>query len=266
MSSAPLDCTTVTDRLIEGERPAADPQLAEHVGSCLTCFRTANDLKGLPQLRRQMLDAESQGADPGAAFWATFPAQISAAWEAKRAEAEAQAAAETAAKVVPSWRDRATAAWGATRAWLRLPVPAALGGALCAAAIIVVAMRPWTTAAERHGSALSPRAGESAAGTTTNRGTSAAAANAEGQAAAFAPAVGNLMPGGAMDDSLKEMDVESLWALHNGLERTMVDDVRARGATDVDDGDGSNSTALSDELDELNDTGLAALSQNLEGT
>ena len=251
MSREPLDCSTVTDRLIEGERSgqSGDPELAQHVGSCLTCFRTANDLKGLPQLRRQLLQSESAtpASDPGTAFWAAFPAQVSAAWEASRAAA----AAAAVAPVSPSWRERMGQRLDAAWAWLRLPVPAALGGALCAAAIIVAVARPWTG---RPGTAAAPLAT-----------VSAAAGVAQGQES-IGVGLGGLVPGGSMDDSLKELDVTGLWALHSGIEQTLNDDVRKRAPSDSEEPADSNPTALSDDLEELSDTGLSLLSQNLEGT
>jgi hypothetical protein len=296
MSREPLDCSTVIDRLIEGERPTSDQRLSEHVGSCLTCFRTANDLKGLPTLRRQLLDAGGQsdggdvmgpGADPGAAFWAAFPAQVANAWQAARTAAEQEAAALVAAQARPSWRERISEAWAATRGWLRLPGPAALGGALCAAAIILVAIRPWTSTmtglngASGTGGVKRPAAtapfDSNGQGAPNGQGAelasgAAAAMNSDGAALlpGFAPGAGSLMPGGAMDDSLKELDVEGLRAVRAGLERSLVegqgDETRTRAPVEGDVATESNPTALSDELEELNDAGLTLLSQSLEGT
>jgi hypothetical protein len=282
MSREPLDCSAVIDRLIEGERPASDPLLSEHVGSCLTCFRTANDLKSLPLLRRQLLDAAGQAseiglgvgssADPGPAFWAAFPTQVSAAWESTRKVAASEAAALVAARTVPSWRERWARAWDEARAWLRLPVPAALGGAVCAAAIILAVARPWSL----HGGTM-PRASNLSvnvpaaklATTGDEGGATRGASGAEIVAAglpALAPTAGSLMPGGAMDDSLKELDVEGLWAVRAGLQRALNEGVPAGSASEADEAGESNSTALSDELEELNDAGLTLLSHNLEGT
>jgi hypothetical protein len=291
MSRVPLDCSAVIDRLIEGERPASDPLLSEHVGSCLICFRTANDLKSLPLLRRQLLDAGAQtsgsgtgssssSADPGPAFWAGFPGQVSAAWESTRNTAAAEAAALVAARTPTSWSERWTQVWDATRAWLRLPVPAALGGALCAVAIILAATRPWTLPAGNRTGTDTTTVGArvATAGKTSPTAVGAgdeaalpggAGTGVEGLVAglpALAPTAGSLMPGGSMDDSLKELDVEGLWAVAAGLERTLADDVRARTPVEADEPAESNPTALSDDLEELNDAGLALLSQDLEGT
>jgi hypothetical protein len=283
MSREPLDCSTVIDRLIEGERPASDPLLSEHVGSCLTCFRTANDLKSLPLLQRQLLDAAGQAselglgvgspADPGPAFWAAFPAQVSAAWESTRNVAAAEAAALAAARAVPGWRERCARGWAEAKAWLRLPVPAALGGAVCAAAIILAVARPWSL----HGGAMPTAASVNQAaakvGATGDEGSvgvvPSGARGAEIVAAglpALAPTAGSLMPGGAMDDSLKELDVEGLWAVRAGLQRSLNEDVHAGAGNEAYEAGESNSTALSDELEELNDAGLALLSHDLEGT
>ncbi len=225
-----LDCATVAERLVSGERPGNEAALAEHVGSCLGCFRTANDLKSLPQLRRQMLEAADQLPDPGAAFWANFPAEVTAAWQ------------PTAAGEAPVSRRRS---WDVVLqdfgAWLRRPVPAAMGGALAAAAIILVALSPR----ERGDGPGSPTAIVSGEAPTLGQGS-------------------NLVPGGVLDDQLGELDIASLETLQAGLERTFSDDFRGRTLGETDEGAASQAASLSDELEELNVAGLAALSANLE--
>jgi len=41
-------CQAIEDRLLEGEKLAGHPELVEHVGSCLECFRTMSELRELP--------------------------------------------------------------------------------------------------------------------------------------------------------------------------------------------------------------------------
>ena len=136
-------------------------------------------------------------------------------------------------------------------------------GALTAAAIILVVMR---TAGPDAGAPARPSVQVRAAETATKSSMSGDD-NGEGQTSALGglpPAAGSLLPGGAMDDSLKELDVDQLWALRAGLERTLATTFARGSAGDADEPAESNPTALSDELEELDDAGLAMLSQNLE--
>jgi hypothetical protein len=81
------DCQTVVERLIacheRGERPGDDAGLAEHLGSCLGCFRAAADLREVPRLAALLRDAEDPTKalpDPGPGFWAGFPVQVGEAF------------------------------------------------------------------------------------------------------------------------------------------------------------------------------------------
>ena len=40
-----LLCARVLDRLVEGDDLSGDPLLAEHLGSCVTCFRALTELR-----------------------------------------------------------------------------------------------------------------------------------------------------------------------------------------------------------------------------
>ncbi|HEY0714696.1 MAG TPA: hypothetical protein VGF45_18590, partial [Polyangia bacterium] len=224
MSQERLTCNVVVERLIEGERPAADPALNEHVGSCLSCFRTASDLRGLPNLRRQLQDVQTELPDPGAAFWAAFPAQVNAAWEQRQ-----EAVAPPAPEVKPGWAERLIA-------WMRLPIPAACAGAVAAVAVVFAVMR------------LSPvdRPGE---------------AGAEGPAN-LAAADPRVSPRGPMllgDEALRDLDVRGLRRLQAELEQTLADGVRARAAGEGEDQISADPAALSEDLDELNEAGLTVL-------
>lgn len=112
-------CEELELRLVDGVRPADDRELAEHIGSCLRCFRTAADLRDLP--RMEALLRKEPPFDPGPAFWARFPTQVAEAWERTRRPAEAPV----------SWLDR-------VRAVFRMPVPAAFAGAALAVSLMLL--------------------------------------------------------------------------------------------------------------------------------
>lgn len=85
-------CARVLDRLVEGDEEGhkigrqgdagGDPVLAEHLGSCVTCFRAMTELRDAPRVA-EALRAESPGL-PGAAdhFWDELAARTTDAVEA----------------------------------------------------------------------------------------------------------------------------------------------------------------------------------------
>jgi len=101
---------------------AEDPEVAAHLRTCLRCFRTASELREVPQLAGLLRQAqEDDQPDPGDLFWARFPATVADAWERRRREAGTPA-------VSPVRR---------LGALFRRPVPAALAGAAVAAALVL---------------------------------------------------------------------------------------------------------------------------------
>jgi anti-sigma-K factor RskA len=122
-------CAEIELRLVEG-RPAADaPEVIAHLRSCLRCFRTATELRQVPQLAALLREGEESQPDPGPLFWARFPGTVADAWERRQQTA--------AASAVPLWRR--------VGGWFRLPFPAALAGA-AAAAVLVLALVQRTPA------------------------------------------------------------------------------------------------------------------------
>jgi hypothetical protein len=126
---APL-CEGWLDRIVtiaaSGRSPIEDAEVAEHVGSCLACFRVVSELRDLPAVEAA-LRAEPAGEDPGEAFWRRFPGDVGAAWDRARAPRP----------------NRAASAVRTLGAWLRRPLPAAFVGATATAAVaLVVATRP----------------------------------------------------------------------------------------------------------------------------
>jgi hypothetical protein len=117
------NCDQIEARLVAGERAADDPVLHAHIGSCLRCFRTATELRELPRIEKAL--RQGPVFDPGPAFWAGFAAKVADAWQRER---RGPAAVES-----PS-------IWKRLSRWLRMPVPAALGGAAVAAAVVTLAL------------------------------------------------------------------------------------------------------------------------------
>ena len=113
-------CDAVEARVLGGARAADDPELAAHLGSCLRCFRAATELRDLPRLEG-LLRAAPDAADPGEAFWQSFPARVTDAWVI--------ASRPVAPVAAPSLGQRLAA-------WLRQPLPAACAGAACASVIV----------------------------------------------------------------------------------------------------------------------------------
>ncbi|HEY0705805.1 MAG TPA: hypothetical protein VGG33_03365 [Polyangia bacterium] len=250
-----LACSDVVERLIGGERPSSDPALSEHVGSCLPCFRTAGDLRGLPTLRRQLQEAEGELPDPGAAFWASFPNQVAIAWEQQQDAAAAPSTVTSASTVTPGPVVRAPARAGRrewiARAidWLRLPVPAAGAGALAAVALVGVALQGEPTR-----ETANPMVG----------GAEVATAGVESPSESFATSSRESVA--AADEALRELDVNGLQKLQAELERSLAEGVRARPLAEGDESMSTGTTdpaALSEDLDELNEAGLAVLAENL---
>ncbi len=79
MSDRGVICQAVEDRLLEGEKLTGHPELVEHVGSCLECFRTLSELRELPRIAEVMRAGAAELAeenDPGAAFWRALPNRV----------------------------------------------------------------------------------------------------------------------------------------------------------------------------------------------
>jgi hypothetical protein len=107
-------------RLMAGEPPGQDPELARHLGECLRCFRIASEMRDLPRIASLLRPQMGAGLDPGEAFWAELPGRVSARW---------------AGRARGGW---VQAGWRSFLGWLRLPLPAALGGATAMAVLTLV--------------------------------------------------------------------------------------------------------------------------------
>jgi len=118
-------CAEIELRLVDGRPATEDPVVAAHLRSCLRCFRTATELREVPQLAallRQGQDVEQP--DPGELFWARFPRTVADAWERRQ---------QKAAPRVGVWRR--------VSGLFQLPLPAALAGAAVAAVLVLALVR-----------------------------------------------------------------------------------------------------------------------------
>jgi hypothetical protein len=126
-------CADIELRLIDGPPAAEDPALAAHLRTCLRCFRTASELREVPQLaallrqgqERQEYQEDGDQPDPGELFWARFPKTVADAWERRR-----QLPAPTR---LPVWRR--------VGGLFRSPLPSALAGAAVAAVLVLALVR-----------------------------------------------------------------------------------------------------------------------------
>jgi hypothetical protein len=77
---AGLLCASVFDRLVEGHDLGGEPELAEHVGSCMACFRVMTELRDAPRLAA-MLRADPPPLPQSERFWADLAARTAQAAE-----------------------------------------------------------------------------------------------------------------------------------------------------------------------------------------
>jgi hypothetical protein len=220
-------CDAIEARVLEGARAQDDPALAAHLGSCLRCFRTASELRELPRIEGFLRAAPAQ-IDPGEAFWQSFPGRVADAWAA--AAPVAAAPAPVAAPPSP---------WYRFTRWLRLPIPAALSGALCASVVVYLLARGHAPAPQPL-AALEPLAAPAALATVEDE---AGAEHAD------------------HDDEAAEDFVHSLDA--TGLE-LLLEPALARGTTSAEAIEAEEDDApAAEELDLLDEAELRALSSKL---
>jgi hypothetical protein len=114
-----LLCERVHDRLVEGGALESDPVLAEHLGSCVTCFRAMTELRDAPRVA-EALRSEAERLPPANdRFWDDLCAQTTAAVASamsestsakSRSETPAQSAPRATGAAVPTRRGRGTRA------------------------------------------------------------------------------------------------------------------------------------------------------------
>ncbi|HLK92569.1 MAG TPA: hypothetical protein VKZ18_21925 [Polyangia bacterium] len=132
-------CGRVFDRLVEGADVGADPVLSEHLGSCVTCFRSMTELRDAPRVAEAVrAEAPSlpRANDP---FWETLAVRTTAAAEAALRGGTAVPAEAPASRSVKPAASRALVARGVARVRI-VSVAATLAAA--AAAFMLSARRP----------------------------------------------------------------------------------------------------------------------------
>jgi hypothetical protein len=268
-------CRRVLERLVDGARASDDVEVGEHVGSCLTCFRVAADMRDLPRIAA-LLGAESPRPavfDPGERFWASFPARVTEAWQAQRrgAEGGAGAASEVAPAPALAAAEPPRGAWQRFVDFFRLPVPAALAGAAVAGLVVYAALRAPAGSGQR--------AAEIVAGQAA-RPTGAVRPAPEGAAVAVAsdPAPSAFgqddvaLAGDLDEELLRDLDVADLETLLDGMSgRVAAAPRRAGGDADAEieeDLDeaflGLDATeSVADEIERLDVGALRALKRSL---
>lgn len=77
-------CTRVLERLVDEGEVGSDRVLAEHLGSCVTCFRTSIELRDAPRVAEALRAAAAAAPSPahGEGFWNDLAVRATAAAEA----------------------------------------------------------------------------------------------------------------------------------------------------------------------------------------
>ncbi len=72
-------CARVFERLIDEGDVGADRVLAEHLGSCVTCFRTLTELRDAPRVADALREASPAQPAPSNRFWEDLAVRTTAA-------------------------------------------------------------------------------------------------------------------------------------------------------------------------------------------
>ncbi|HXT97778.1 MAG TPA: hypothetical protein VN853_15870 [Polyangia bacterium] len=229
-------CERVFDRLVEGEDVSGDPVLAEHLGSCVTCFRALTELRDAPRLA-EALRGEAPAVPPADdRFWDQLAARTTAAAEAALRGAEQPRAPAPAS---PPARAR----WAAQRsrgAGTRI-ISLAATLAAAAAGFVLVARRPVSVAPVVPVDALVHKA----------------------------QAVGASGDEGTVDEEadVAELDVGALRRLLDrlGARAPVALTAPSSGTIDAADLLGEDEGRMNDELADLDGTELRRVASSLEG-
>jgi hypothetical protein len=141
-ADSPL-CARVFDRLVEMGEVGIDPVLGEHLGSCVTCFRTLTELRDVPRLAGLLRETTPPAPAADDRFWEALAARTTAAVAVAEATSAAPAVPSPAA---PARRSDARGRLRATSFRGRVAIAAT---AVAAAAAFAVMLRPPTGFATR---------------------------------------------------------------------------------------------------------------------
>jgi hypothetical protein len=99
-----LLCARVLDRLVEGDDLGGDRLLAEHLGSCVTCFRALTELRDAPRMAEALRAEAPVLPHPDDPFWDDLATRTTAAAqvELQRASQPASPRAERSETTSPS--------------------------------------------------------------------------------------------------------------------------------------------------------------------
>jgi len=132
-------CTRVLERLVDEGEVGSDKVLAEHLGSCVTCFRTSIELRDAPRVAEALRAAAAAAPSPahGEGFWNDLAVRTTAAAEAA-IRGLALPAPSDVRPAPASSRPRPSSVFTRTRAALVATTVAA------AAALVMVVHHPGT--------------------------------------------------------------------------------------------------------------------------
>src|SRR5450432_1257824 len=132
-------CTRVLERLVDEGEVGSDKVLPEHLGSCVTCFRTSIELRDAPRVAEALRAAAAAAPSPahGEGFWNDLAIRTTAAAEAA-IRGLALPAPSDVRPAPASSRPRPSSVFTRTRAALVATTVAA------AAALVMVVHHPGT--------------------------------------------------------------------------------------------------------------------------
>ena len=78
-----LLCARVLDRLVDGDDLSGDGVLAEHLGSCVTCFRALTELRDTPRVAEALRAEAPVLPHPSERFWEDLAARTTLAAQAE---------------------------------------------------------------------------------------------------------------------------------------------------------------------------------------
>jgi hypothetical protein len=247
-------CERVLDRLLDGN-PAADsgagvalePELAEHLRSCVTCFRAASELRDAPRLAALLRAEEASTMDvarrPDAQFWdelAEFTTD--AAWRALQG---------TGARVAPGAPAPAASAAASMTSTARAKRPRRWATALAAT---FAAAAGWLVVAHH---ARTPGAFSTA--TTAGLASAAGARGVGAMRASLDEETGD------ENVELSDLDGRALQRLLNRMQVGAPGAWTLASAATPDVADADDDAAVNDELAELDAPALLRVERSFDG-
>ena len=101
-----LLCGRVLDRLVDGDDLSGDRLLAEHLGSCVTCFRALTELRDAPRMAEALRAEAPVLPRPDDPFWDDLATRTTAAAQVELQRALQPASPRSETPAPTSWRAR----------------------------------------------------------------------------------------------------------------------------------------------------------------